>query len=219
MKTGDPLDRFLSAILRDRRPPRFEADSEQAELLQTATALRAARPGADLPDPRFLDRLQERLRRAACPPAPPRVGRRAFLRAAGLAAAATAGVALDRGIASLHPQGGSEATTPAEELVPDGAGWHAVASLAELRARRAVGFRIGGVDGYLIDHAGGVVALSATCTHMGCRLAFDRASTSLLCPCHSAAFGSDGRPLDREYLRPLPRLRTRLVGDTVEVLA
>ena len=41
--------RFVGALLRDRRPPRFEAaDPEDAAMLRVATSLRGARTATDL---------------------------------------------------------------------------------------------------------------------------------------------------------------------------
>src|SRR2546429_90879 len=56
------LARFVEDVLRDRRPRRFHASPEELRAMRAAAALRAARPGADLPDPAFLDRLGSRLR-------------------------------------------------------------------------------------------------------------------------------------------------------------
>jgi len=78
-------------------------------------------------------------------------------------------------------------------------------------------FSAGPVEGYVIDRGTTVEALSAVCTHMGCTLAFNRGAGRLDCPCHGASFGLDGRPLNREYVIPLPTIRARINGDQVEV--
>jgi len=207
--------RFVGALLRDRRPPRFEAaDPEDAAMLRVATSLRGARTATDLPTAEFVSQLEERLRgeldaprrRAAQP------SRRGFLIGGGVAAAAAAGVAVDLGL--RH----SESDETQGELVPRAGAWQQVATLADLADGRPRRFSAGSVEGVLVHGPDGTVhALSAVCTHMGCLL--QTRSDSLLCPCHRAAFDLGGQPLDREYLTtPLPRLRSRVVGGRVEVL-
>jgi len=52
--------------------------------------------------------------------------------------------------------------------------------------------------------AGGVVhAVSITCTHMGCTLAWNKAETSWDCPCHGSRFDTDGTVLDGPAVQPL----------------
>jgi quinol---cytochrome c reductase iron-sulfur subunit, bacillus type len=55
--------------------------------------------------------------------------------------------------------------------------------------------------------AGHVVALSATCPHLGCSVEFDAAKSEFKCPCHSSWFDKDGQRLSgpaRRGLDPLP---------------
>jgi cytochrome b6-f complex iron-sulfur subunit len=211
----------VEAMLRDRRPKPFSADPEEAAQLRTAALLRSAHPGADLPSGDFVDRLGQQLRRQvaldeAAARAPSGSGRRAFLRGVGIAAAAVAaGVGVDRAVTTLSsgPALGQNAMN-----VPDAGDWAAVATLAAVRATPGLRFRAGSVEGVLVARAdGGVDALSAVCTHLGCLLRVDAASRRLACPCHAATFALDGTPQSREYLRPLPHLKSRLNGDQVEV--
>ncbi|HEY6378902.1 MAG TPA: Rieske (2Fe-2S) protein [Candidatus Dormibacteraeota bacterium] len=211
----------VEAMLRDRRPRSLSADADEAAQLRTAALLRSAHPGADLPSTEFVDRLGQQLRRQAAldeaeARAPSGSGRRAFLRGVGIAAAAVAaGVGVDRAVTTLRsgPDLGQSATN-----VPDAGDWAAVASLAAVRATPALRFRAGSVEGVLVARAdGGVDALSAVCTHLGCLLKVDAPGRRLACPCHAATFALDGTPASREYLRPLPRLQSRVNGDQVEV--
>jgi nitrite reductase/ring-hydroxylating ferredoxin subunit len=206
--------RFVDALLRDRRPPRFEADDEQARLLQVATSLRGARTATDLPSADFVSALEQRLRdELDAPPRPAReASRRGFLIGGGIAAAAAAGVAVDLGL--RH----TEQDRAQGELVPAAGSWQPVATLADLADGRPRRFRAGSVEGVLVPNRDGSVhALSAVCTHMGCLL--QATADKLLCPCHGASFDLQGGSVDREYLTtPLPRLRSRVVGDSVEVL-
>jgi Rieske Fe-S protein len=65
------------------------------------------------------------------------------------------------------------------------------------------------LDGDLVaasrDADGTVHAVSATCTHLGCRVAWNRAERSWDCPCHGSRFGPDGRVLQGPAVQPLAR--------------
>jgi hypothetical protein len=55
-----PVDRiaaFVDDLLRDRRPLRFKASSEEIQALHAAAELSSARPGADRPDGRFIENV------------------------------------------------------------------------------------------------------------------------------------------------------------------
>ena len=219
MSRSDRVSRFVDAILHDRRPPRFDATPEEAEMLRAAAGMRAARSGADLPRAEFVSALEDRLRTAADQPVVPmqrrRLDRRAFLRGAGVAAAAAAvGVGVDRGI-----QASLGTSTAQARLVPSGATWQAVATLADVRRSGALRFTAGAVEGYVVARGDAVEAISAICTHMGCVLGFNSTDRRLDCPCHGASFDLGGTPLNREYITPLPALQARITGDDVEVLA
>ncbi len=206
--------RFVDALLRDRRPPRFEAHPDDARLLQVAASLRGARTATDLPTAEFVSGLEDQLREQL-EPAPGRrrePTRRGFLIGGGIAAAAAAGVAVDLGVRR------TDQDRAQGELVPVAGSWRPVATLADLAGGRPLRFTAGSVEGVLVAHRDGSVhALSAVCTHMGCLL--EARADSLRCPCHGASFDLQGASVDREYLTtPLPRLRSRVVGDRVEVL-
>ncbi len=57
-------------------------------------------------------------------------------------------------------------------------------------------------------------ALSATCTHLGCRVAWQPADGHYKCPCHGGVFGRNGEVLSGPPPRPLVRLPVRLNPDT-----
>ncbi len=64
-----------------------------------------------------------------------------------------------------------------------------------------------------------IVALSASCTHMGCEVAWkDGANGRFACPCHGAVFAPDGKPLLGPAETPLPTYATRQEGEEVVVL-
>ncbi len=55
------------------------------------------------------------------------------------------------------------------------------------------------------DDEGGLHAVSAVCTHMGCLVAFNNAERTWECPCHGSRFGIDGTVLQGPALSPLER--------------
>lgn len=56
------------------------------------------------------------------------------------------------------------------------------------------------------DDAGRLHAVSATCTHLGCLVAWNAAERSWDCPCHGSRFGMDGEILHAPATKPLERL-------------
>lgn len=66
---------------------------------------------------------------------------------------------------------------------------------------------IAAVDGKVAacfrDESGELHAVGATCTHLGCRVAFNTAERSWDCPCHGSRFGVDGRVLEGPAVRDL----------------
>lgn len=60
-------------------------------------------------------------------------------------------------------------------------------------------------------------ALSSTCTHLGCRVAYDPETKLIKCPCHGGVYAPDGRVLAGPPPRPLPELPTRIDGSRIFV--
>ncbi len=58
---------------------------------------------------------------------------------------------------------------------------------------------------------GGLFALSAVCTHLGCTVA--RSGQGLACPCHGSRFTIDGANLSGPAVRPLSHLALELNAD------
>lgn len=65
--------------------------------------------------------------------------------------------------------------------------------------------------------AGAAVALSATCTHVGCILRYDAARAQLHCDCHDADFALDGSVLGGPTTVPLPTYAAMLAADGIIV--
>ena len=62
-----------------------------------------------------------------------------------------------------------------------------------------------------------VHALSATCTHLGCRVRWDAPSTRFRCPCHGGVFDARGAVVEGPPPRPLDRVEVRVEAGTVLV--
>jgi nitrite reductase/ring-hydroxylating ferredoxin subunit len=218
------VDAYLDAVVRDRRPPRFPATDEEAQAMLAAAALKAGQPGADSPDPRFVEQLESRLRKAMDAPAAGDAGaaklsRRRLLGGAAAAAAAAVGVGI--GVDRLVIDHGDSSPSPSAELVPGHGHWVDVAAIADVAVGRPLRFSAGAMEGYLVNHGDRVQAVSAICTHMPCTLNYNPTHELLDCPCHNAWFGLDGAPVGSSYpysLKPLPTMRTRIVDGRVHVL-
>ncbi len=55
-----------------------------------------------------------------------------------------------------------------------------------------------------------VRALSATCTHLGCQVAWDPAAAHFRCPCHGGVFDGEGRVVSGPPPRALETLPARI---------
>ena len=263
LEMANRFDRYLDALVSGGRPsPEDVAPGDEAEMARTAAELAAATgPGQD-PDPAFVDQLRLRMRQAdegaaavreTLPlrhPMPPpaadaggrpgigriRVTRRALLQggigaAAGLAAGALGFAAL-RGPATSSNGGLVGGSSP---LVSGEGFWQAVTTTADLPAGSAVRFTTAAFDGYVVNDAGEIRALSSVCTHMGCTLHYRPDWQDLRCPCHGASFDltgalANGRDRWRENggyagdasaypiaLPPLARPNVKVDGGTVYV--
>lgn len=210
MSDEEPFERAIEKLLADRSPRSEVAglSEEEQRMVRMAQLLRGSRGGEMAPQ--LVDRLYAHLfpRR--------RVSRRtAFVSGLGaLAAGVLAGLGLDRAVQTSP-------STPREPLVGANGHWYPVASLADLPDGAIRPFTAGAVQGFLIYRNGQVRALSRVCTHMGCVLRVNRSEGVFACPCHGAEFDFQGHFHNpSEYgrsLPPLPSIRTRVTGETVEV--
>ena len=60
--------------------------------------------------------------------------------------------------------------------------------------------------------------LEATCTHLGCTVAWDGARGELECPCHGARYDLDGQVLRGPARDPLERVEIREEAEGVRIL-
>jgi cytochrome b6-f complex iron-sulfur subunit len=213
----DLVAKFVDDLLRGRRPRRFIADPEDVEALGAAAELASLRPGSDLPDADFVDKLGRKLASAMEPAQQPErrvVSRRALLQSAGLAAAAgVAGAVIDRTIVS-------QPSTSQATLTPQSGTWRQVAALTQIPDGQALRFSSGSIEGVLINDGGTMRALSAVCTHQGCVLRLDSNARRLRCPCHPTDFAFDGTVTMSYLATPparLPKLQVRVREGQVEV--
>jgi cytochrome b6-f complex iron-sulfur subunit len=213
----DRVARYVDGLLRRRRPPRFKATAEELAAIAAAAELATARPGADLPDPRFVERLGGRLR-AELDPEPARRGllsRRALLRTAGAsAAAAVAGAVIDHALVTQL------ATQETAAVVPNEGSWRPVAAVEQLREGEVMPVSTGSMQVLVANDAGRIRAFSGVCTHLGCTLQPDLQSGRIDCPCHRTAFSLSGKVIDYQLPKSpddLPTVDSRVRDGQIEV--
>lgn len=213
---AERFDAYLDALLGEGRPsPDAIGDRDEAEMARMAAELAAGARAAESahaaePDPAFVEQLRRRMRSAdqgiAAVRTPPpvrgtvqpggvgrwRVSRRSVLQA-GLGAAA--GLAVGVLGLSLRERDDPDGAIGGDDtpLVAGDGFWTEVTTLAELPPGSAVRFSTAAFDGFVVNDAGTVRALSSVCTHMGCTLHFRPDWQDLRCPCHGASFDLAGR--------------------------
>jgi Rieske Fe-S protein len=70
---------------------------------------------------------------------------------------------------------------------------------------------------FLDKEGDGYRAFSATCTHLGCRVAWNPAESHYKCPCHGGTFSRDGQVVAGPPPHGLTRLPVRLNSATGEL--
>ncbi|MBI4497562.1 MAG: Rieske (2Fe-2S) protein [Chloroflexi bacterium] len=219
----EDLNQAIDDLLAERRPRGLEvASPEEVDLLKAAALFKAARPGADDPDPAFINRLADRLdreRRATSQPAPSPARRRLMLGGlAGAAASLLAGIGLGR--LTAQRDAAAPPPRPDPELVGAVGRWFPVAQVDQVPPGMVLRVRAGAIEGFVMNRGGTLVAMSAICTHMGCVLSWRKDEGDLLCPCHGVTFHTDGTvKRARLPLKPLPPLRMKVEGETVYLWA
>jgi cytochrome b6-f complex iron-sulfur subunit len=64
---------------------------------------------------------------------------------------------------------------------------------------------------------GSFLALSRTCTHLGCSVPWDREKNKFVCPCHGSTFSMSGEVLTAPAPRPLDTYPVRIENGIVKV--
>jgi len=91
-----------------------------------------------------------------------------------------------------------------------------------LAAGGAMAFDLGSVSGFAHRSDDGLQAVSAICTHQGCKLRLDAPDQRLRCPCHRTSFSLAGETVTHQLpVAPpsLPTFRIREANGVIEVFA
>ena len=70
---------------------------------------------------------------------------------------------------------------------------------------------------YIDKEGDGYRALSATCSHLGCRVKWDESKTQYRCPCHGGVYDREGRVVAGPPPAPLRRVNVRVNAQTSEI--
>jgi Rieske Fe-S protein len=108
--------------------------------------------------------------------------------------------------------------------------WVAAGTLADLAEHEPVpvAIRVAREDGYtrVVDRQvvflvktgeSNVVALSSVCTHLGCRVSWNRDAQELHCPCHGGVYDRHGAVKAGPPPAPLTTLHTKVDGERILV--
>ncbi len=66
---------------------------------------------------------------------------------------------------------------------------------------------------YIVRVSGGIYAVSAVCTHLGCITQWNTQDNLIECPCHGSKFKRNGTKVAGPAPRPLPHFGIRLTPD------
>jgi Rieske Fe-S protein len=102
-----------------------------------------------------------------------------------------------------------------QDLVSGPGRWYDIAAFAAVADGQVQGFTAGGVLGYIIKEGRRLTAVSALCTHMGCRLKPTQTPLGFRCLCHDAHFSAAGAVLSGPATEPLPHIALRVIGGRI----
>jgi Rieske Fe-S protein len=215
------VDAYLDRLVADQRPAGHEMLEEELAERIVAAQLRLTREGVEAPTPSFLDRLEMETARAAAREAHtrprPGLSRGRFLRGlATLAGGVGLGVAGVEGAAILQ-----EEQRPHTLIVAGNERWYDVAAIDEVPPGGIKPFSAGGLLGFLMNDDGRLHAVSAICTHMGCRLkpvAGAQGPAAFGCLCHGSTFTRAGDVVKGLAPSALPVIALRVEKDRVLAL-
>jgi Rieske Fe-S protein len=211
------LDAYLDDLVADRGAVSRDLGPQEQEAFVIAAQLRLAREGVEQPSAAFLARLEREVA-GAVPRAPERrkgLSRGGFLRSmATLAGGAGLGVAAVGGAAAIRDAG-----RPSELVAAGNGRWYDIAAVDELQDGGSKPFAAGGVLGYLLKDGGQLHAVSAICTHMGCRLKPARdGRPGLQCLCHGSRFSRRGEVEQGLAPAALPAIELKVENGRVYAL-
>jgi cytochrome b6-f complex iron-sulfur subunit len=61
----------------------------------------------------------------------------------------------------------------------------------------------------------GFIALTLTCTHLGCVVEFNKSRQRLLCPCHAGLYDLEGNVISGPPPKPLTVIPLKIEGDSI----
>lgn len=126
-----------------------------------------------------------------------------FLAGLGGAAAAAVGWPVYR---FLAPKGADDSA--AAVVIPE----------SEVTEGQAKFFQYAGSTAVLVrKKGGGLVALSAVCTHLGCIVQWQKEKQDFLCPCHGGHFSPEGAVLSGPPPKPLAPIPFRVADGRITV--
>jgi cytochrome b6-f complex iron-sulfur subunit len=214
------LDAYLDALNDDRRPAARDLTPRESVDRMLAAQMRLLHEDVETPSPEFLAKLESTVARAVTA-APsrrrPRLTRVGFLRsAATLAGGIGLGVAGTEGVAAAQ-----DAQRPHDLIVRGNERWYDIAAAGEIAPGGVKPFSAGGLLGFLLNDGGQLHAVSAICTHMGCRLKPTPATgtrAELHCLCHASRFDRRGKVTEGVAPSSLPTIAIRVENGRVYAL-
>jgi nitrite reductase/ring-hydroxylating ferredoxin subunit len=218
------MRRFVERLLRGRSTQRLRPDDYEAQQIRAAIELRAAR--GDVPRKEFVADLHQRLAHELAEAGPSGSPLEAMPRrqvvVAGTAAAASAAVGLVLGRTIASPPDRGQMSANGSMVDPTLGAWQPIGPSSDLPAGRAMAFDLGSVSGFVHRADDGLRAVSAICTHQGCKLSLDAPDRRLRCPCHRTSFSLAGETVTHQLPvapPPLPTFRVREVDGVIQVYA
>jgi len=108
---------------------------------------------------------------------------------------------------------------PPQTRAGAGEGRVLVGTIADIPIGSAEVIPVAGKPTIVINTAQGVKAYSAICTHLGCIVAWDGSSQTIVCPCHDGRFNpASGSVVSGPPPAPLPALDATIEGDDIFVV-
>jgi cytochrome b6-f complex iron-sulfur subunit len=106
---------------------------------------------------------------------------------------------------------------PPKRASAESGGRVAVASTVDLPEGKGEVFSVNNKPVIVIHAPEGFVAVSATCTHLGCIVFWNEQRQVIACPCHEAYFNTTGAVISGPPPSPLEPYRVQVEGDQIYV--
>ena len=90
-----------------------------------------------------------------------------------------------------------------------------VGKLDELKIGEPKEFKIGNEELFLINTGNELKVLSATCTHLGCKIRWEKHKTRFFCACHKGVFSPDGKVISGPPPRKLDEYQVEVDNNFV----